>query len=48
MTAAPDLEARATAYQAGLRYTSDQSAGIRRKREGDSFVYLTADGKTVK
>jgi DNA topoisomerase I len=47
MTTAPDPEALAHAREAGLRYVSDQAAGIRRKREDDSFAYFGTDGKRV-
>ncbi len=33
---------------AGLRYVTDAVPGIRRKRAGKSFTYLTADGPTVR
>jgi DNA topoisomerase I len=46
-SAAPDPEALATAREAGLRWVSDQSPGIRRRREGGSFVYTEPDGRTV-
>jgi DNA topoisomerase-1 len=38
----PEESARA----AGLRYVSDQSPGIRRKRAGKGFTYLAPDGRT--
>ena len=38
---------RAEARHAGLRYTSDASPGISRRRAGKSFVYLGADGKRL-
>jgi DNA topoisomerase-1 len=43
-----DPEALATARDAGLRWVSDQSRGIRRRREKDSFVYVEPDGRQVK
>jgi DNA topoisomerase-1 len=43
-----DPEALATVRQAGLRWVSDQSPGIRRRREKDSFVYVEPDGSRVK
>ena len=43
-----DPEALATARDAGLRWVSDQSPGIRRRREKDSFVYVEPDGRQVK
>ena len=36
------------AQLAGLRYTSDDHAGIRRKRNGRGFTYLDADGSRVR
>src|ERR1700737_4750338 len=33
---------------AGLRYVSDQSPGIRRKRVGKAFSYLASDGHTIR
>lgn len=36
------------AREAGLRYVSDQSAGIRRIARGKSFRYLTPDGKALR
>ncbi|HEX6350194.1 MAG TPA: DNA topoisomerase IB [Candidatus Dormibacteraeota bacterium] len=35
------------AREAGLRYVSDQAPGIRRRRRGDGFAYLDADGGAV-
>jgi DNA topoisomerase-1 len=40
----PPLAARA----AGLRYVSDQSPGLTRKRAGRGFIYLDAEGKRVR
>ena len=37
----------ASARAAGLRYVSDQSPGIRRKRAGKGFTYLATDGRTI-
>src|SRR5947209_4480260 len=37
-----------SARAAGLRYASDLSAGIRRKRVGKAFSYLDADGGLVR
>jgi DNA topoisomerase-1 len=42
-----EKEMRAEARHAGLRYTSDASPGISRRRAGKSFVYLGADGKRL-
>jgi DNA topoisomerase I len=36
-----------SARAAGLRYVSDLSPGIRRKRAGKSFSYLSQDGETI-
>jgi DNA topoisomerase-1 len=47
VTVAPDPEALADAREAGLRWVSDHSPGIRRQPEGDSFVYLHPDGRRV-
>src|SRR5712691_12172028 len=38
----------ASAQAAGLRYVSDQSPGIRRKRVGKGFTYLDSDGRTIR
>ena len=37
----------ASARAAGLRYVSDQSPGIRRKRAGKGFTYLATDGRPI-
>jgi DNA topoisomerase I len=37
-----------SARAAGLRYVSDVSPGIRRKRSGKSFTYVDPDGQTVR
>jgi DNA topoisomerase-1 len=37
-----------SARAAGLRYVSDQSPGIRRKRVGKAFSYLASDGRTIR
>jgi DNA topoisomerase I len=36
-----------TVREAGLRYGTDKSAGIRRRRAGQGFVYATADGQRI-
>jgi DNA topoisomerase-1 len=36
-----------TAKAAGLRYVTDASPGIRRKRDGDNFSYIGPDGKPI-
>jgi DNA topoisomerase-1 len=38
----------ATAQLAGLRYTSDEQAGIRRARKGRGFTYVDRDGVPVR
>jgi DNA topoisomerase-1 len=35
------------AHDAGLRYTSDDRPGLRRRRAGRGFAYLDADGRTI-
>jgi DNA topoisomerase-1 len=37
-----------SARAAGLRYTTDSKAGIRRKRNGKGFLYLGPDGKPIR
>jgi DNA topoisomerase-1 len=37
-----------SARAAGLRYVSDQSAGIRRRRVGTAFSYVASDGRTIR
>jgi DNA topoisomerase-1 len=37
-----------SARVAGLRYVSDQSPGLRRKRVGKGFAYLGTDGRTIR
>src|SRR5258706_13097434 len=37
-----------TARAAGLRYVTDRSPGIRRKRSGKGFVYLDPDGGRIR
>jgi DNA topoisomerase-1 len=44
---APD-DPVASAKSAGLRYVSDTSPGIRRKRSGNGFSYVGADGTTIR
>src|SRR5688572_12331452 len=39
---------REAAEQAGLRYVSDQTPGIRRKRSGKGFTYVDRNGATVR
>lgn len=36
-----------SAKAAGLRYVSDESPGIRRKRSGKGFTYLDTEGRTI-
>src|SRR5207302_132854 len=38
----------ASARAAGLRYVSDQSPGLRRKRVGKGFSYTASDGRTIR
>src|SRR6266550_1720068 len=38
----------ASARAAGLRYVSDQSPGLRRKRVGKGFIYLDSGGRTLR
>jgi DNA topoisomerase-1 len=38
----------AAAHLAGLRYTSDDQPGIRRKRQGRGFAYVDGDGAAVR
>lgn len=45
--AAELVDPMASARAAGLRYVSDQSPGIRRKRAGKGFTYLATDGRTI-
>jgi DNA topoisomerase I len=45
---ADDLDPAASARAAGLHYVSDLSPGLRRKRAGKGFAYLTADGSPVR
>src|SRR5688572_23030705 len=45
--AAPVLDPVASAREAGLRYVSDASPCITRKRQGNSFAYVDARGKNV-
>jgi DNA topoisomerase-1 len=42
------LDPAASAKSAGLRYVSDASPGIRRKRSGKGFTYAGPDGKTIR
>ena len=46
-TAAAAADAEASARAAGLRYTSDCIAGIRRVRHGSTFRYFTANGRRL-
>src|SRR5207253_4875428 len=46
--AAQLVEPAASARAAGLRYVSDQSPGIRRKRVGKGFGYFDSDGRTIR
>jgi DNA topoisomerase-1 len=42
------VEPEAAAREAGLRYVSDQSPGIRREKRGNEFIYRDARGKAVR
>ena len=44
----PDACPLTAAATAGLRYVRDEQPGIERRRCGDGFVYLGADGKTIR
>ena len=46
--AALELAPKVSARAAGLHYTTDTRPGIRRLRNGKSFRYVTADGRTVR
>jgi DNA topoisomerase I len=43
-----DSDPVARARMAGLRYVSDESPGITRRRCGRGFTYLDADGRTIR
>ena len=45
---APAAQAAEAARDAGLRYTTDDEAGIRRVRKGKHFEYVDAEGKHVR
>ncbi len=32
---------------AGLRYVTDEKPGIRRRRDGDHFIYIGVDGRPI-
>ena len=44
----PDACPLTAAATAGLRYVRDEQPGIERRRCGEGFVYLGADGKTIR
>ncbi|HVL53645.1 MAG TPA: hypothetical protein VM344_05240, partial [Vitreimonas sp.] len=44
---APRPDPREAARDAGLRYSSDDQPGIRRRRAGRGFTYLDADGNRI-
>src|SRR2546427_13049243 len=46
--AAELVDPMASARAAGLRYASDQSPGIRRKRVGKGFTDAASDGETMR
>jgi DNA topoisomerase-1 len=41
-------EPQQAATSAGLRYVTDRSAGIRRRRSGTGFTYVDGDGRTIR
>lgn len=41
------VEPEAAAREAGLRYVTDQSPGIRRKKRGSGFAYLDTGGQAI-
>ena len=43
----PTLDPVESAEEAGLRYVTDASPGIRRRRAGRGFSYIAADGKRI-
>ena len=43
-----DLDAVSAAKSAGLRYVSDRMPGIRRKKVGKAFTYITPDGTRLR
>ena len=43
-----DLPQVNAARSAGLRYFSDQTSGLRRKRAGKGFAYYTANGVVIR
>lgn len=45
---APPADPAAAARVAGLRYVSDRSPGIRRRRRGTGFAYVDPQGKAVR
>ncbi len=47
-TPQPSTDPKESAQSAGLRYVSDASPGIRRRRAGRGFSYVAADGATVR
>jgi DNA topoisomerase-1 len=44
----PSFDPVDSAQAAGLRYVSDTMPGIRRRRAGSGFTYLTAEGRPVR
>ncbi|MGQ0655642.1 MAG: DNA topoisomerase IB [Betaproteobacteria bacterium] len=44
----PDLHPAAAAVAAGLRYVSDATQGIARRRAGNGFTYAGADGEAIR
>jgi DNA topoisomerase-1 len=46
-TSAETVDPEGAAHSAGLRYVSDQMPGIRRRRAGRGFVYLSPNGERL-
>jgi DNA topoisomerase-1 len=46
-SAEPTLDPIASAAEAGLRYVTDASPGIRRRRAGRGFTYIGPDGRRI-
>ena len=47
LMALPAADMLETAKEAGLRYTSDDRPGIRRRRSGRGFSYVSSDGRAI-
>src|SRR5437868_5449491 len=48
MPTRPPVDPAKAAVAVDLKYVSDESPGIRRKRAGTGFTYITARGKPVR